>query len=160
MPSGEAPQAPPPSPKIPPPPAQVAAVPSSSRAAAAETTPDSATAFTGKLRPAAASSINLAAIAFADGSAALTIEERDRLSELAAMQHDQGGAFRVVGHAAFARGEEDAQQRLEGFTLALNRAKAVAQILSSEGVPAKQIMVEAAPSRTGDTSVADVYLEH
>ena len=75
------------------------------------------------------------------------------------MQHDQGGAFRVVGHAASARGEESAQQRLEGFTLALNRAKAVAQILSSEGVPSKEIAIEAAPSRAGDASIADIYLE-
>ncbi len=157
VPAGEAPQAPPPPPAIPPPPAHVAAVaptrPAPAAAAAATQ------AFSGQRRPAPASSISVAAIAFADGSAALTTEERDRLSEIAAMQHDQGGAFRVVGHAASARGEENAEQRLDGFTLALNRAKAVAQTLSSEGVPAKQIAIEAAPSRAGDASIADIYLE-
>lgn len=118
------------------------------------------TEFSGKRRATAQTSIAVAAIAFADGSAALTTEERDRLSEIAAMQHDQGGDFRVVGHAATARGEENARQELDGFTLALNRAKAVAQILSSEGVPSSQIMIEAAPSRAGDASIADIYLEH
>jgi outer membrane protein OmpA-like peptidoglycan-associated protein len=160
VPAGEAPQAPPPPPAMPPPPPSVVASIAPSRAAPAAAAPGSAAqAFSGKRRPAAASSLNVAAIAFADGSAALTTEERDRLSELAAMQHDQGGGFRVVGHAASARGEESAQQRLEGFTLALNRAKAVAQILSSEGVPSKQIAIEAAPGRAGDASIADIFFE-
>jgi len=156
---GEAPEAVPPRPTIPPAPAQVAALAPAHPAGAGSAPEPAQPAFSGKTR-AAASSLNVAAIAFADGSAALTTAERDRLSELAAMQHDQGGAFLVVGHAASARGEENAQQRLEGFTLALNRAKAVAQILSSEGVPSKQIAIEAAPGRAGDASVADIYLEH
>ena len=158
VPAGEAPQPPPP-PAIPA--APVVASNAPSRSATSAAMPDAATTvFSGKRQPTAASSIAVAAINFADGSAALTSEERDRLSELAAMQHDQGGMFRVVGHAASARGEEDAEQRLDGFTLALNRAKAVAQILGSEGVPSKQILVEAAPSAAGDASIADIYFEH
>jgi outer membrane protein OmpA-like peptidoglycan-associated protein len=110
----------------------------------------------------ASSSVAVASIAFANGSATLSDRERDRLSEVAAMQHEQGGDIRIVGHAESAKGDDPAQQELASLRLALNRAKAVAQVLSGEGIASHSIDVEAAPIRAGDTAAAsaEIYLEH
>jgi outer membrane protein OmpA-like peptidoglycan-associated protein len=104
----------------------------------------------------------VAAIAFAGGSAALSDDARDRLSELAATQHKDGGTIRIVGHAEPVKGGDLAQQELASFRLAINRAKAVAQVLTGEGVAAHSIAVEAAPTRPGDADAAsaEVFLEH
>jgi outer membrane protein OmpA-like peptidoglycan-associated protein len=154
VPEGEAPAPPPPPPNLSPSPA-VHAAGESPRAALAAL-------GSGKRRAAAASSVQVASINFAGGSAALSDEERNRLSEVAAMQHDKGGAIRIVGHAEPAKGGTVAQQELASLSLALNRAKAVAQVLSGEGVAAQSIDVEAAPTLAGDASAAraEVYLEH
>jgi outer membrane protein OmpA-like peptidoglycan-associated protein len=106
--------------------------------------------------------VPVATIAFASGSADLSDQERNQLSEIAAMQHDRGGALRVIGHAEPASGTIAAQQQLAQFNLALTRAKAVAQVLNHEGVPTQSIAVEAAPGRAGDAdaSHAQVFLEH
>jgi outer membrane protein OmpA-like peptidoglycan-associated protein len=151
VPAGTPPQPPPPPPEMPAAPKIASAEPPPSKPA-----PEAM----GRRLAAASSSVQVAAISFADGSAALTSDERDQLSQVAAMQHGKGGEFRIVGHSASGLGDEDAQQRLAGFTLALNRAKAVAQMLGSEGVPSAAIAIEAAPSKPGDASIADVYLEH
>ena len=77
------------------------------------------------------------------------------------MQRQQGGALRIIGHAK-PGSASDATQQLDSFTLALGRAKAVAQELSAEGVPSSAIEIEAAPGRTDDVvaSRAQVFLEH
>ena len=77
------------------------------------------------------------------------------------MQRQQGGALRVIGHAK-PGASSDATQQLASFTLAMGRAKAVAQELSAEGVPSSAIEIEAAPSRADDTiaSRAQIFLEH
>jgi len=52
---------------------------------------------------------------------------------------------------------------ITGFTLALDRAQAVAVALTNSGVPAKDISVEAAPvpARGGrDVPRAEIYLEN
>jgi outer membrane protein OmpA-like peptidoglycan-associated protein len=149
VPQGEMPAPPPPPPNLTPsanstrPPAPVLALAS------------------GKRRE-SSSSVAVASISFAGGSAALTDRERDRLSELAALQHKDGGTIRIVGHAEPVKGGDAAQQELASFRLALNRAKAVAQVLNGEGVAPHAIDVEAAPTHPGDAAAtsAEVYIEH
>ena len=59
-----------------------------------------------------------------------------------------------------AKGDDPAQQELASLRLALNRAKAVAQVLGGEGIASRSIDVEAAPIRAGDTAAAsaEIYL--
>src|SRR5579885_2348346 len=154
VPTGETPPPPPPPPKLPPAPVAVAPIPP----------PETRTASlgSGERRAAPASSQELGAVSFADGSAALSDADRTRLSEIAALHHRQGGAIRVIGHAKPIAAQEAMQQQLDSFTLALSRARAVAQELGAEGVPANAIEVEAAPSRADDAaaSSAEIFLEH
>jgi outer membrane protein OmpA-like peptidoglycan-associated protein len=146
-------------PAPPPPPPRMAALP---RTPVAEAPLASAAAAKPGQRATSAASTPLASIAFADGSSALSDQERNRLSEIAAMQHDKGGTLRLVGHAPPQAGTGAAQQALAGFNLALNRAKEVAKTLSADGVPEKSIAVEAAPAGQGasGTSGVEVFLEH
>jgi outer membrane protein OmpA-like peptidoglycan-associated protein len=151
LPEGETPAPPPPRPNLVPSPVAANRPPPNAVASIAS----------GKVRE-SSSSVAVASIAFTAGSATLSERERNRLSEVAAMQHQQGGAIRVVGHAEPAKGGDLAQQELASLRLALNRAKAVAQALGGEGVASQSIDVEAAPIRPGDSAAAstEIYLEH
>jgi outer membrane protein OmpA-like peptidoglycan-associated protein len=153
VPQGEAPAPPPPPPNLSPSPAAVAKP---------EPPVEVASLGSGKTQPAPSSSVSVASISFADGSATLSDEERNRLSEVAARQHKEGGAIRVIGHAEPAKGATGAQPQLDSLKLALNRAKIVAQALSGDGVAAQAIAVEAAPIAIGEAPAAsaEVYLEH
>ncbi|HXQ50172.1 MAG TPA: OmpA family protein [Stellaceae bacterium] len=157
VPQGEMPAPAPPPAELPPLPNQAA---ESSQVASAA--PGAGVAGSGKRRAAAASSVHALSVVFADGSAALPDAERNRLSEVAAAQHQQGGAVRVIGHALPATGADAAQQPLASFTLALNRARAVAKVLNEDGVPSQSIAVETAPNHAGDATGAnaEVFLEH
>lgn len=149
VPQGEAPAAPPPPPNV------------GQAPAAASAPPQQTASLVPAKRRTAAVSQPVAAIAFSTGSTSLSDAERSRLGEIAALQHTQGGTLRIVGHAAEAS-DEAAQQKLESFTLALSRAKAVAQALAGDGVPQQAIAVEAVPSEPGDAAAgaAEVFLEH
>jgi outer membrane protein OmpA-like peptidoglycan-associated protein len=149
VPEGEEPGAPPPPPNIPPSPIATTAA---SRGAATQTAALSRTASA----PAAAQQV--AEIGFADGSAVLTGDARGKLNDIAAMQHQGGGALRVVGHSEPVAGKDAVQQRIDGLALALDRAKAVAQALSAAGVPANDIVVEAAPTRASETPRAEIFI--
>jgi outer membrane protein OmpA-like peptidoglycan-associated protein len=81
-------------------------------------------------------------IAFAEGSAAVPGVDRPRLDGLAAAAR-QGGTVRIVSQATPAGGGTMGQ--LAAFGLALDRANAVAQVLTAAGVPSERILVEAAP---------------
>ena len=153
VPEGETPAPPPPPPNLP-----------RSSAAAASQAPSTAMASlaSGKRRPEPASSVAVASITFSAGSDVLSDVERNRVSEIAALQHKEGGEIRVIGHAEASKGGTVAQQELASLSLALHRAKAVAQALSSEGVASQSIDIEAAPTRVGESggAIAEIYLEH
>jgi outer membrane protein OmpA-like peptidoglycan-associated protein len=123
-----------------PPPPRVAGVPAASPPAVAALPPSAPPAA-----PVGAAGTPLVEAAFAEGSTALSASERARVRQAAAQ--NQGGVFRIVGHAPPPRGA-DALAHLESFNTALDRANAVAGALSEAGVPASQIRVEAAPSTT------------
>jgi outer membrane protein OmpA-like peptidoglycan-associated protein len=151
VPTGEPPQPAPPPPNITPAPKVASTEP-------AATPPPAA----GERRATPGSSAPAATIVFAVGSADLADSERDRLSQLAAMQHASGNAIRIIGHAESVTGTVGSQQKLAQFKLALARAQSVGLALKSDGVPEPLIEVEAAPGRAGDAdaSHAEVYIEH
>jgi outer membrane protein OmpA-like peptidoglycan-associated protein len=154
VPTGEMPAPPPPPPKIAPSPVQANAAPKPPAAPAAPAA--------GERRSAPSSSLPAATIVFTAGSAVMADAERDRLSEVAAAQHDKGGTIRVVGHAETVAGAVGTEQQLTQFNLAMLRARTVAQALNADGVPSQSITVEAAPGRAGDTDAlhAEVFIEH
>ena len=153
VPPGDVPTPPPPRPQVSSAPVDVVGAPPPATRTAA--------LGSGQRRGTPSSSTEVASIGFADGSAALSDDERSRLSEIAAMQRQRGGALRIIGHAK-PGSAPDAAQQLDSLTLALGRAKAVAQELGAEGVPASAIEIEAAPSRADDAAAsrAQVFLEH
>lgn len=84
---------------------------------------------------------------------------RDTIASVVKLHNENGGTIRIVGHGE-ASGSNAA---MTGFTLALDRAQAVAVALTDSGVPAKDISVEAAPvtGRGGnDVPRAEIYLEN
>lgn len=178
VPQGETPAAPPPPPQIPPPlPPVTAASPSPALAPPQSASPsrDQATSAVTRLKapqqqaslpPASALrrgpaiSYRVADIAFADGSAKLPDTASGTFAEVAKLYGENGGRIRIVGHGEAASGADAA---MNGFTLALDRAQAVAVALTGAGVPAKNITVETVPSRGGggkDVPLADIYLEN
>jgi hypothetical protein len=97
-----------------------------------------------------------AEIAFARDSAAFQGSGRSRLAEIAAAQRERGGTVRVVAEAAPAGGTSGA---LAAFSLALDRANAVAVALADAGVPQRSIQVETAPPGTAPGR-ARIYLQN
>jgi hypothetical protein len=64
---------------------------------------------------------------------------------------------RIVGYAGAGGG---AAEQLNSFRAALDRAQAVAAVLTKAGIPADKIAVEAAPSGVGSVeNRAEVLLE-
>lgn len=111
----------------------------------------------GARRPAI--SYRVADVTFTAGSALLSDRLRDTIASIVKLHNDNGGTIRIVGHGE-AQGGNAA---MTGFTLALDRAQAVAVALTDSGVAAKDISVEAAPvaARGGkDVPQAEIYLEN
>jgi len=161
LPQGENPTPAPPPPQIPPPNANrvaSAAPPAATRTPEQQAAaPGNAPATAAARRPGAPNRV--ANVSFAPGSAYLASGLRDTIGEIV-KQHDiEGGTIRIVGFGE-ATGKDAA---VAGFTLALDRAQAVAAALTDAGVAAKDIAVEAAPvpAKGGaDAPRAEVYLEH
>lgn len=104
-------------------------------------------------------SYRVADVSFARGSAAITDGTHNTIAEIVKLHNEDGGMIRVIGHGE-ATGKDAA---MVGFTLALDRAEAVAVALADAGVDAKDIAVEAAPVQAkggADAPRAEVYLEH
>lgn len=84
---------------------------------------------------------------------------RGTIADIVNTHNAEGGKIRIVGFGE-ASGKDAA---VAGFTLALDRAQAVAVALTDAGVAAKDIAVEAAPVAAkggADSPRAEVYLEH
>ena len=154
LPEGEAPTPAPPPPNIPPPNANRV----STAAQQQQATAPSNVSTTAAARRSGASS-RAANVSFAAGSAYLSSELRGTIAEVVKMHNAEGGTIRIVGFGE-ASGKDAA---VAGFTLALDRAQAVAVALTDAGVAAKDIAVEAAPVRAQggtDSPRAEIYLEH
>lgn len=160
LPKGEPVPPAPPMPHIPAPPgaasrAPAAVHPRAASGAVAATPASSATAPA----PQPIASDQVAKITFAAGSAAISEKERQAVAAVAKLHKKNGGMIRIVGHGE-ASGRNAA---INGLTLALERARAIAMLLTGQGVPAKEISVDAAPvSASGGKDVphAEIYLEN
>jgi outer membrane protein OmpA-like peptidoglycan-associated protein len=94
----------------------------------------------------AAVTLEAAEIAFSGGTKTLSPSDSQRLSETAALQKQGGGSLRIIGYAARGSGPKAAEQELQSFGDALDRANAVAAELTRLGVPTNRITVQAAPA--------------
>jgi outer membrane protein OmpA-like peptidoglycan-associated protein len=94
----------------------------------------------------AAVTLEAAEIAFSGGGKTLSPTDNQRLSETATLQKQGGGSLRIIGYAARGSGPKAAEQELQSFGDALDRANAVAAELTRLGVPTSRITVQAAPA--------------
>ena len=100
---------------------------------------------------------NPAAVAFPNGSAALTPAARHTLGAVASLYHRHGGTVRVVGQASeSAVGMSLEQQRVVNGRLSFDRAQAAAAELIRLGVPAERMVMLAQPNSvpSGDAGLA------
>jgi outer membrane protein OmpA-like peptidoglycan-associated protein len=108
--------------------------------------------------PAPAVGTPVAEVKFAADSTNLSDEDRQAIEKVVPVYRQNPGKVRVIGYAGAGSG---ATEQLNSFRTALDRAQAVAAALTTAGIPADKIAVEAAPSGAGPVeSRAEVLLEH
>jgi outer membrane protein OmpA-like peptidoglycan-associated protein len=135
----------------PPPPALAPAAPTRTAAA---TGPDKSA----KQPPAPHVDTPVALINFAADSTTLSNADRQSLGKIVPLYRRDPGKVRVVGYAGVGT---SADQQLNAFQAALDRAQAVAAALAKAGIPSDKILVEAAPvGEDSGQSRAEVLLEH
>tara|TARA_B100000676_G_scaffold284482_1_gene312212 strand:+ start:1729 stop:3015 length:1287 start_codon:yes stop_codon:yes gene_type:complete len=101
-----------------------------------------------------------AIIRFGHGSASLGAKEHEIIAQLAAIHRQTGGPIRLIGHASRTGGGlADADQELVNFEVSLDRAEAVAKALIGNGVPAGDILVEAASASSSMSAAAGIDSE-
>jgi outer membrane protein OmpA-like peptidoglycan-associated protein len=155
-PPGE-PAAAPPAPPTPPPgqPAAAPPPPPPPTQTAIATPAATATRRPGKV------SKQVAEIEFVKGETRLTAEDNQRLPAVLRLYQANGGTVRVVGYGRRGYGPDAAQQELQSYSKAIDRANAVAQALTKLGVPPSSIVVQAAPVGDGlGEDRAEVLLEY
>jgi len=99
----------------------------------------------------------VAQIDFAGDSTTLSDADRQSLGRIVPLYRRDPGKVRVIGYTGVG---SSADQQLNGFQAALDRAQSVAAALAKAGIPSDKILVEAAPlgEDTGQ-SRAEVLLE-
>jgi len=91
------------------------------------------------------SSVKVATILFADGSASLRDREKEIVREVYQRYLQSGRKVRVVGHSSSrTRNMDPVRHRMVNFGISAERANAVAMELQRLGVPSEQITVVAA----------------
>ncbi len=85
-----------------------------------------------------------AIIRFNFGSTALDNRDREIIGQLAAIYRERGGKVRLVGYASHDPGNKDASdETLVNFKISVDRATAVADELVRQGVPSRDIVIDA-----------------
>jgi outer membrane protein OmpA-like peptidoglycan-associated protein len=137
-----------------PPPAPPVIPPAGATRTAAATGPGKS----GKQPPAGPVDMPVAQINFAADSTTLSDADRQSLGAIVPLYRRDPGKVRVVGYTGVG---SSADQQLNGFQAALDRAQAVAAALAKAGIPQDKILVEAAPvGEDSGQSRAEVLLEH
>jgi outer membrane protein OmpA-like peptidoglycan-associated protein len=85
----------------------------------------------------------VAEVDFVGSSTTLDIAGRQELERIVPLYRREPAKVRVIGYAGVGN---SAVAQLNGFQTALDRAHAVAAVLSQAGIPANKILVEAAPA--------------
>lgn len=173
MPQGESPSPPPPAPQIAPAPAVAESpVPRAAAAAGAGAPaepapmPPQVAATAPPPRPAgpaagsnAARQIEVADVTFMPDSSKVDSALHETLVEVATLHKTRQGKIRIVGYAAKLNAGGASRQDLANYDLALERAKSVAASLTELGVPAADIVTEAAVEAAGDPR-AEIYMNN
>jgi outer membrane protein OmpA-like peptidoglycan-associated protein len=106
-------------------------------------------------------SAEIGEIAFAAGSKALPSTAGETLAKVPGLHAQYGGIIRVVAYAPAAdSGNDPAGAQLAAYQAALDRANVVKGALVSAGVPAGDIVAEAARSRAPVPERVDLYVEY
>jgi outer membrane protein OmpA-like peptidoglycan-associated protein len=123
--------------------------------------PDRAAAATpgkGAAKPPAFVGNSVAEVKFAADSTSVSDAGRRTLETVVPLYQQNPGKVRVVGYA---EGGGGAVEKLNRYRTALDRAQAVAAVLTQAGIPSDKIQVEAAPAGSGSgESRAEVVFEH
>lgn len=137
-----------------PPPAPPVLPPTATTRTAAATGPGKS----GKQPPSAPVDMRVAQINFAADSTTLSDADQQSLGAIVPLYRRDPGKVRVIGYTGVGN---TADQQLNGFQAALDRAQAVAAALAKAGIPRDKILVEAAPvGEDSGQSRAEVLLEH
>jgi outer membrane protein OmpA-like peptidoglycan-associated protein len=91
---------------------------------------------------------NTVSVTFGNGSAALSPSATDMLKLLAAKRGS--GIIAVTGYGEATSNDTEAQSK--ALTLGLSRAQAIAAVLTTAGVPASAVQVDAAAIGRGGTA--------
>jgi outer membrane protein OmpA-like peptidoglycan-associated protein len=103
----------------------------------------------------------VAEIEFVKDETRLTDADGRRLPVVVRLYQENGGTVRIVGYGRRGYGPDAAQQELQSFSRAIDRANAVAQALVKLGIPANNMIVQAAPIGDGlGEDRAEVLLEY
>jgi outer membrane protein OmpA-like peptidoglycan-associated protein len=107
--------------------------------------------------------LEAAEIAFAGDGKTLSADDNKRLAEVAKLYQEGAGTLRVIGYGRRGRGANAAQEELDGFGEAMDRAGTVAQALAKLGVPPGRITIQTAPELVGGglaAGRAEVFVEY
>jgi outer membrane protein OmpA-like peptidoglycan-associated protein len=109
-------------------------------------------------------------IYFLAGSTRVDARDRRILGDIVLLQAQRGGVIHLVGHASGrTRSPDPAAQRLGGFALSLDRARAVALALRELGAPGPRLVAasdsepvydESAPSGEAGNRRVEIFLEY
>jgi outer membrane protein OmpA-like peptidoglycan-associated protein len=109
-------------------------------------------------KPPAAVDKPVAEVKFAGDSTSVSEGGRQTLETVVPLYRQNPGKIRIVGYAP---GGGTAVEKLNGYRTALDRAHAVAAVLTKAGIPSDKVEVEAAPAGADSgESRAEVLLEH
>jgi outer membrane protein OmpA-like peptidoglycan-associated protein len=100
-------------------------------------------------------------VRFSGNSTRLGPEDLQQIRQVAQMRLQNGGIIRVTAYSVPSGSGNAAAAEIDGFGLAMDRARAVAVALTNAGVPARAVEVGATPAALGDQGgVAALSLEY
>ena len=100
-------------------------------------------------------------VRFSGNSTRLGPDEMAQIRQAAQMRQQNGGVIRVTAYSVPSGSRDAASAEIDGFGLAMDRARAVAVALTNAGVPARAVEVGATPAPLGEQGgVAALTLEY
>jgi outer membrane protein OmpA-like peptidoglycan-associated protein len=106
-------------------------------------------------------SMTIGVVRFAPNSTRIGADELQQIRQAAQLRQQNGGNIRVTVYSMPSGARDAAAAELDGFALAMDRARAVAVALTNAGVPARSIETGAAPASVAeDGGVAALTLEY
>jgi outer membrane protein OmpA-like peptidoglycan-associated protein len=105
--------------------------------------------------------MTIGVVRFTGNSSRLGPDELQQIKQAAQLRQQNGGIIRVTAYSMPTNARDQATADLDGFGLAMDRARAVAVALTNAGVPARSVEIGAMPTPLGETGdVASLVLEY